>query len=172
MSYDAARQPHRAPAFVPGQDPSAHPRFRELTPAECVALLQRQHVGRIAHVLHGQVGIAPIHYVYDDGWIVGRTGPGTKLSALRHHPWVAFEVDEIDATFEWRSVVVRGAFYLLSRSGPLGARARWDHATELLRRLVPGALTPADPTPEREFVFRIHAGEVTGRAATTRPGPR
>lgn len=144
----------------------APPRFRDLSAEECVALLERQHVGRLAYVAHGQVGIAPIHYVYADGWIVGRTAEGTKLAALRHHPWVAFEVDEVDALFEWRSVVVRGAFYILARDGALGERARWERAVELLRRLVPGALTPSDPTPFRDVVFRIHAGQVTGRQAT------
>lgn len=142
------------------------PQFRELSADECVAILDRGHVGRIAYIAHGQVGIAPIHYVYDAGWIVGRTAVGSKLNALRHHPWVAFEVDEVDALFDWRSVIVRGAFYVLDRDGPLGERARWDHAVMLLRRLVPGALTAADPTPERDIVFRIHLGEVSGRAAS------
>ena len=151
---------------VPGPPrPSAAPRFRELSAAECVAVLERQHVGRLAYVRHGQVGIAPLHYVYADGWIYGRTAPGDKVAALRHHPWVAFEVDEVDATFAWRSVVVRGAFYLLAREGTGAERARWEQAAARLRAIVPGALTPADPTPARDLVFRIHAGEVTGRAA-------
>lgn len=145
---------------------STRPRFLTLSHDESVALLARQHVGRLAYVHHGQIGIVPIHYVYDDGWILGRTSLGAKITALRHHPWVAFEVDEIDALFEWRSVVVRGAFYLMEREGPRGVRSRWDHAVQRLRALVPAALTDADPVPERDLVFRIHAGEITGRAAT------
>jgi uncharacterized protein len=149
----------------PSSAPAAPPRFRELSRAESLALLERGRVGRLAFVHHGQVGITPLHYVYEDGWIYGRTAPGEKLVALRHHPWVAFEVDESDATFSWRSVVVRGAFYVLLRDGPMADRARWEHAAALLRDLVPGALTPADPVPWRDVVFRIHVGELTGRAA-------
>jgi uncharacterized protein len=155
---------HRPHAVPPGS-----PRFRELSRAECEALLARARVGRLAFVHHGQVGITPLHFVYRDGWIYGRTASGEKLGALRHHPWVAFEVDEVEATFEWRSVVVRGAFYALQRDGPMADRARWEQAVALLRELVPGALTPADPVPWRDVVFRIHVGEITGRAAETTP---
>lgn len=155
---------------APYGDPAAPaPRFRALSTAECVSLLKGQQVGRLAYVHHGQVGIVPIHYAYADGWLYGRTAAGAKIAALRHHPWVAFEVDEIAGTFEWRSVVVRGAFYLIARDGPGGDRQRWGRAVELLRRLVPATFAPGDPTPGRDLVFRIHVGELTGRAATTHP---
>jgi nitroimidazol reductase NimA-like FMN-containing flavoprotein (pyridoxamine 5'-phosphate oxidase superfamily) len=149
----------------PQSDPLAPPRVRELARAECEALLARARVGRLAYVHHGQVGITPLHVVYHDGWVYGRTAPGEKLAALRHHPWVALEVDEVEGTFAWRSVVVRGAFYVLQRDGAMADRARWEQAAALLRELVPGALTPADPAPWRDVVFRIHVGEITGRAA-------
>jgi hypothetical protein len=162
---------HRSTLGWTAAHPDTPPVFRELTPEECVALLERTYVGRIAYVLHNQVEIAPVHYVYDGGWLVGRTAEGTKLAALRHHPWVAFEVDHSEGLFDWQSVIVHGAFYALDRVGPYGERARWDHAVERLRRLVPAAFTPADPTPERDHVFRIHVGAMTGRAASTRsPG--
>jgi uncharacterized protein len=162
--------PGVAPGHPAAPAPHARPRVRELTRDECLALLDRNRVGRLAYVHHGHVGIAPLHYVHHDGWIYGRTAPGEKLVALRHHPWVAFEVDEIDGTFDWRSVVVRGAFYVLNRGGPMADRARWEQAAALLRELVPGALTPADPVAWRDVVFRIHVGELTGRAA--RPAER
>jgi hypothetical protein len=161
--------PTPAPAH-PAADrdaPAPRPAFRALDADECVALLARQRVGRLAYVLHGQVGIVPIHYVWADGWIYGRTAVGEKLAALRAHPWVAFEVDEVDGTFDWRSVVVRGAFYRLAREGAEADRRRYERALAALRRFVPGTLTEADPTPERDVLFRIHLGEVTGRAAST-----
>jgi nitroimidazol reductase NimA-like FMN-containing flavoprotein (pyridoxamine 5'-phosphate oxidase superfamily) len=148
----------------------ARPTFRSLLPEECTAILRRGHVGRLAYALHGQVGIVPIHYVHADGWLYGRTAPGEKLAALRSHPWVAFEVDEIDGVFDWRSVVVRGAFYRLGRDGARGDRARWARAAEAVRSFLPDAFTDADPTPERNVLFRIHLGEVTGRAAASGSG--
>ena len=147
---------------------AARPIFRALLPEECTALLGRGHVGRLAYVLHGQVGIVPIHYVHAGGWLYGRTAAGEKLAALRSHPWVAFEVDEVDGPFDWRSVVVRGAFYRLTRDGPAADRARWERAAAAVRTIVPGSFTADDPTPQRDVLFRIHLGEVTGRSASTR----
>jgi nitroimidazol reductase NimA-like FMN-containing flavoprotein (pyridoxamine 5'-phosphate oxidase superfamily) len=93
---------------------------------------------------------------------------GEKVAALRAHPWVAFEVDEVAGTFDWQSVVVRGAFYRLARDGAEADRRRYERALAAVRTLVPHTLTDADPTPERDVLFRLHLGEVTGRAARTR----
>ena len=73
----------------------------------CLALLARNHVGRLAYAHHSHVQIEPLNYVYADGWLYGRTSPGAKLDATGESWWpVAFEVDEIDSLFSWRSVVV------------------------------------------------------------------
>lgn len=146
--------------------PMHKPTFRELDANECTALLANHHVGRIAFSFHDKVDIEPIHYVWSDGWIYGRTAEGSKLRALSHNRWVAFEIDEVNALFDWRSVVVKGSMYVLSPTddGPL--QGEWDKAVTLLRRIVPDAFTQDDPTPERVIVFRIHADKITGRAAT------
>jgi nitroimidazol reductase NimA-like FMN-containing flavoprotein (pyridoxamine 5'-phosphate oxidase superfamily) len=143
------------------------PHFRELDPAECTALLERHHVGRMAFSKKDIVDIEPIHYVFDDGWLYGRTQPGTKLEILTHHRWIAFEVDEVDALFDWRSVVVKGGFYLLRGDGSTQEQEIYDHGVEVLRRLVPETLTPDDPLPERAILFRIHINEMFGREART-----
>lgn len=145
------------------------PVFRNLEPYEIDAILRRNHVGRIAYSFHDRVDIEPIHYVYDEGWIYGRTSPGTKLTTIEHNYWVAVEVDEVDGIFDWRSVVVRGGFYLLSRNGTPREEEAWTHAVELLRRLIPEALTARDPVPFRTDLFRIAAQEVAGRAASLVP---
>src|SRR6266498_5822548 len=58
--------------------------IRELTEDEIQALLTRNHVGRIAFSFHDRVDIRPIHYVYRDNWLYGRTQPSDKLVTLRH----------------------------------------------------------------------------------------
>ena len=68
--------------------------------ADCLALLERHTVGRMAYSHRNRVDIAPIHYVYSDGWVFARTSGGAKMTTLRHVPWVAFEVDEIDGVFD------------------------------------------------------------------------
>jgi len=139
--------------------------FRELTPDECHALLARHQVGRLAFAHKDRVDIEPIHYVFDDGWLYGRTSPGTKLEVVARNRWVAFEVDECDGPFDMQSVVVKGGFYFLRNEGSEQEAEVYAHAVRLLRRIIPGTLTPDDPMPDRAVVFRIHIGELTGRAA-------
>jgi nitroimidazol reductase NimA-like FMN-containing flavoprotein (pyridoxamine 5'-phosphate oxidase superfamily) len=82
------------------------PVFRDLDLAEIEAMLKEHTYGRLAFSFRDRVDIEPIHYVYESGWLVCRTGPGTKLTLLEHHTWVAFEIDDVRGLFEWRSVVV------------------------------------------------------------------
>jgi len=142
------------------------PTFRELSRDECDALLARNHVGRIAFSYHDHVDIEPIHFVYEDGWLYGRTGDGTKLRTLAHNRWLAVETDEITALFDWKSVVIKGSLYILEHGGP--HQETYDHAVAELRKLLPETLGEGDPLPDRTVVFRIHADQVTGRAASTR----
>lgn len=141
------------------------PSFRDLTGAEAEELLRRHHVGRLAFLRDGAVDIEPIHYVFNDGWVFGRTGQGTKFESVEHRPWVAFEVDEVRALFDWRSVVVHGTIYVLSEEGAPLEREEFARALDLLRTLVPEALTADDPTPARTIVFGLHVDRMSGRAA-------
>jgi nitroimidazol reductase NimA-like FMN-containing flavoprotein (pyridoxamine 5'-phosphate oxidase superfamily) len=139
------------------------PIFSELPRDESIALLERNHVGRLAFSFHDRVDIEPISYVYADGWLYARTSPGTKLTVVHHHPWVAFEVDEVSDRFRWRSVVVRGTIYFLD---PEKERKEYDAAVERLRSADEHALTDEDATPYRRVLFRIHADDITGRQAS------
>jgi len=148
-----------------GERDGATPVFRKLDREEMEQLLARNNVGRIAFSLHDRVDIEPINYVFDAGWIYGRTSHGTKLSTIAHHRWVAFEVDEVQGIFQWSSVVVKGAFYLIEADTSMQQDPAFNRGVELLRALIPQTLTADDPTPFRNSVFRIHLDEVTGRAA-------
>ncbi len=139
------------------------PHIRDLTRDECTALLARNNVGRIAFSFHDRVDIEPIHFVYDSGWLYGRTSQGTKLTTIEHHRWVAFEVDEVQGLFDWQSVVVKGAFYIAGPDDPIHHDVAFARGVELLRSLLPQTLTSADPVPFRRWIFRIHLDEVTGR---------
>jgi nitroimidazol reductase NimA-like FMN-containing flavoprotein (pyridoxamine 5'-phosphate oxidase superfamily) len=136
--------------------------FRELSIEDARAFLATQQVGRVAYTFHDRVDIVPMHYMADGDWLYGRTSVGAKLATLAHHPWCAVEVDEIRGMYEWISVVVKGAFHLLS---PDGAPDVYQHALALLRVLEPDAFRDDDPFAHRTVVFRIHLGEVTGRSA-------
>lgn len=141
------------------------PSFRELSAKESTALLRRNHVGRMAFAFRSRVDIVPIHYAYSGGWLYGRTSLGGKLLTLRHNQWVAFEVDEVNSLFDWKSVVLHGGLYLLEADGPPRDVAARRRAVRLLRSLVPDTMRASDPVPFRDILFRIHADEVSGRAA-------
>ncbi|HKG91102.1 MAG TPA: pyridoxamine 5'-phosphate oxidase family protein [Gemmatimonadaceae bacterium] len=144
------------------------PEVRDLAVEECQALLSRNAVARLAYSFHDRVDVVPIHYVYDGGWLYGRATPGPKIIPIRHNHWVAVEVDEVEGDFEWRSVVVRGSVYFLEEDGSPAEREAQRRAITLLRRIVPETATPADPVSQRTVIFRVHADEMTGRAARGR----
>ena len=149
--------------------PASTPTFRDLDFNEIEGMLRSHTYGRLAFTFRDRVDIEPIHFVYDDGWLFCRTGPGTKLTQLTHHPWVAFEIDEVRDLFVWRSVVVKGTVYFVEPDGTPQTDEAWARSIEALRSLVPDALGGGDPTPGRNIVFRVHIDEMHGRAAQRPP---
>lgn len=156
-----------APRRVVRTKKSKTPVIAKLSRAECIKLLARNNVGRLAYSHHNQVELFPIHYVYEDGWLYGRTSPGAKVTLLKHNHWIAFEVDEVKGLFDWQSVIVRGTFHSLSNGFSYEEGAR-DRALQLTRRLVPTAFRSEDPAPFRTVLFRIYIDEITGRAAKSK----
>ena len=144
---------------------TASPIITDLPRAECDAILSRNRIGRLAYSFHDRVDVEPIHYVYADGALYFRTSPGAKATTLAHHPWVAFEVDETDGLFSWRSVVVHGTMYPVTPGGSPSDRASYHRAVEHLRELIPEVLTKQDPTPRRSLVMVMHPDTVSGREA-------
>ncbi len=142
------------------------PFIRELERSEIDTLLQSNTVGRLAFATRSLVDIEPVNYVYADGWIYGRTSPGTKISAVATNWWVAFEVDECADLFQWRSVVAHGGFYRLYDEGRDVDRKRYHAALAALRTLVPTTLREEDPVPYRTIVFGILVQEMRGKECT------
>jgi nitroimidazol reductase NimA-like FMN-containing flavoprotein (pyridoxamine 5'-phosphate oxidase superfamily) len=147
---------------------TAEPVFSALDEADARSLLARHNVGRVAYSLRDRVDIEPVHYAYDGEWVFGRTSVGTKLSALAHNPWCAFEADEVHGLFDWASVVVKGSFHLLDPEG--GSPDAYRRALHLLSALVPDTFSPNDPAPHRTILFGIYVSEITGRSASTGRG--
>jgi nitroimidazol reductase NimA-like FMN-containing flavoprotein (pyridoxamine 5'-phosphate oxidase superfamily) len=144
--------------------------IRELDQAEIAAVLRRNHVGRIGYTRRGKIDIQPVLYVFEEGWIYGRTSYGTKYENIAQtaYQWwpVVFQVDEVEDLFRWRSVLVHGGFYVLSRDASREERESWAHALEQVRTLDPAALGDNDAVPFRTVLFRIAVQEATGREST------
>ena len=139
--------------------------FRDLSRDEIEAMLLRNRVGRLAFSIHDRVDIQPLHYVYERGWLYGRTSEGEKIATLKHNQWVAFEVDEITDLFDWTSLVIHGSFWILHSRGSPRAEELWAKAAELMSEIVPAALTESDPVAFRQTLFRIAVSDVRGREA-------
>jgi uncharacterized protein len=147
---------------------SVAPVMRDLTKDEIEGLLTRNHVGRIAFSFRDSVDIRPIHFVFDDGWLFGRTSDSDKLVTLRHNQWVAFEVDEVEGPMDWTSVVAHGTFYRLQTEGSEHDVRLHERAVRRIRSIAPNTLTDSDPVPFRTEFFGIFIDSATGRASTTK----
>jgi hypothetical protein len=147
---------------------SAGAEFSDLNNEECETLLARSHIGRIAYVLANRADIEPIGYVFDRGWLFGRTSPGTKLNALGHRPWVAFEVDEVEGRFDWQSVVAHGSFRILLPEGSEYDVRLYERAGQMIRGVDPLMGTRDDPVSFRTLLFGIHIDDMVGRRARSR----
>ena len=164
MPAHATSSAARARQASPSRD---KPTLTTLTHSECEVILARNVVGRLAFSFHDRVDIEPLHYVFSEGWLYGRTSPGSKLDLLGHSRWVAFEVDEVEGLFDWRSVVVHGGFYILLPAVSKREAATWLRGIEILRELLPETWAADDPVPFRTVLFRIQAETLTGRASAT-----
>jgi nitroimidazol reductase NimA-like FMN-containing flavoprotein (pyridoxamine 5'-phosphate oxidase superfamily) len=143
------------------------PQFFELSREECAEILARNHVGRLAYRHGRHIHIQPLGFVAQDDVLFLRSSYGTKMDALARDPFVAFEVDEIQGPFDWRSVVVHGTIYVVERDG--GAAER--RAVEAIRSVMPTAFTDKDPAPDRQILYGLYVHEVSGRMAQSVPVP-
>jgi uncharacterized protein len=145
--------------------------IRDLSRDEIEETINRNRVGRIAFSFHDRVDIQPIHYIYERGWLYGRTSEGEKIYTLKHNQWIAFEIDEVNDLFDWRSIVIHGSFWIIHPQGSSRAEELWAKAAKLVAQIVPGALTENDPVSFRHTLFRIAVGDAQGREATVKTKP-
>ena len=82
-------------------------RIVELSAQESWEILDRERFGRLAVAIGGDPDIFPINFLVDDGKLLMRTAPGTKLTELVITAAVAVEADGRDGDTAW-SVVVKG----------------------------------------------------------------
>lgn len=127
-----------------------NPEVEVLRIHECWRLLRSSSVGRLA--LSGKAGleIFPVNYLPEDGTVIFRTAPGTKMDALVGTEPVAMEADGFNSygTIAW-SVVVKGIPDVIPEDDPS-------------QEVAEQSLTPWEPGT-KDYLFRITPTEVTGR---------
>jgi uncharacterized protein len=81
----------------------------ELEVDTCIRLLERHHFGRVAVNDDRGPLVLPVNYSFEDGTVIFRTAPGTKLEAAERGEPATFEIDDVDERrrIGW-SVLVRG----------------------------------------------------------------
>ena len=126
--------------------------LKSMTDAECVKRLRSTNVGRIGLVdREMRPLIFPVNYFFDEGVVVFRTGPGTKLD-LAPGASVCFEIDDWDAAAgEGWSVLVKGIAHDITRprGAPSGRMLFWP-----VRPLAPGS---------HQNWIGVWANEISGR---------
>ena len=82
-----------------------------LDPDGIESLLASSIVGRIACNQSGdRPYLVPLAYAYDGESVYAISGPGRKLDLMRADPRVSFEVDRVEQSDTWQSVVAEGEF--------------------------------------------------------------
>jgi nitroimidazol reductase NimA-like FMN-containing flavoprotein (pyridoxamine 5'-phosphate oxidase superfamily) len=125
----------------------------------CWRSLRSASIGRLAVI--GKTGpeIFPVNYLPEDGSLIVRTSPGTKLDALLEGGAVALEADGLNpyGTIAW-SVVVKGRPEVVPEKGV-------DHGK------LDRSLSPWEPGA-KDQLFRITPTEISGRQFAIDPSAR
>ena len=135
----------------------------EMWEEECLEILGRHSLGRVAIVVDGQPQIFPVNYAINGRTLAIRTAAGSKLSHAPNSK-VAFEIDEYDSSagVGW-SVMVQGTIRDITEAA--------DEQALELRRLSPRPAAPGT----RNLMLALVASRVSGRrfgdAGIVRPLP-
>jgi len=148
--------------------------IKDLNTKECLKLLRKNYIGRLAYIRGESPYVIPItYYYYDatDNSIISYSLEGHKIDAMRKKQMVSLEVDEIKSVTRWKSVLVHGDFEELS-----GLDAK-----NLLRQFSQGVKDIINREPDKDVqfinefssklgaegaspvVYRIKIREITGK---------
>lgn len=135
----------------------------ELSAPEIERLLRDNVIGRIGCHAFGKTYVVPITYAYEDGRIYAHSKEGMKLHMMRENPHVSFEVDCMDETGNWKSVIANGVFQEL-RGNEARARFTWlvDQISDRLAG-PPGETVHPSDTNSPHVMYRIALEEKSGR---------
>ena len=145
--------------------------IRELTNPECVEVLARAHLGRLACARFDQPYVVPIHFSFDSAAYCAYafSTVGQKIRWMRDNPKVCLEVEEILDQHQWTTVIATGVYTeIQSDPGEAEARAR---ASALFDSHAQWWLPATANVPWRGrsdiVIYRIRVEQLTGRRTST-----
>ncbi len=135
-----------------------------MTGDEVEAFLLAQRVGRVGCRDGEDTYVVPVIYAWHEGCAYAYTTEGKKVTLMRRHGRVCFEVDEYRPDGGWRSVVLQGVYEELDAEGAA-------LTLDLLReRMAATGATGRGPSREGEgasgrapVAFRVRAETLSGR---------
>src|SRR5271167_391356 len=145
---------------------------QELTREECLDLLDRAHLGRLACAHETQPYIVPIYFAYDNHYLYSFSTVGQKIEWMRINPNVCVETDEVTNSRERLSVIVFGRYEELPDT------PQWHDARECAHRKLeqrnpiwwePGYAKTLLHDTERPLMpsfYRVRIVQVTGHRAS------
>ena len=132
-----------------------------LSEVEARRVISAGKIGHLGCIVKGEPYVVPVNYLLEDGSIYSHSLPGQKILALRTHPRVCLQVEQIHDDFHWRSAIAFGSFEEIHDELERALALR-----KLLKRFP--LLTPVDSrvvqdaAPPEVIVFRIRVDRVTG----------
>jgi hypothetical protein len=135
--------------------------IRKLENTDTLAILREGTLGRLGCIASGWPYVVPVNYYFDGQDIYIHTLPGKKIDALRATPRACLQVDEIEDSYNWRSVIAYGTFEEISNEETrenilTRLYSQLPHMTPVESRLVEGM--------KGTIVFRIKVEEASGLA--------
>lgn len=129
---------------------------KELSVHDCWKYLQSVSIARIALINDGLPEIFPVNFVPKFGTVLFRTGPGTKLDALREGSALSLEADGFNryGTVAW-SVILKGSPEFVTQP-------------EDIQEAVEAGLSPWQPGA-KDVLVRVTPTEISGRRFVISP---
>lgn len=131
-----------------------------LTTSESMDVLNRVCFGHLAFSRGRHVGVLPVRYALQEGWLYFRADDALH-QVISRSPWVCLSVTELQDPMRYASVVVRGGCHPTDDTGSTGADAEALRGVVALRDRV--RVGPrARPRQRKLTVFRLHIEEMQG----------
>jgi len=144
----------------------------KLGKSKCRTLLSNNYIGHLAYIYKNSPFVIPITYYYDGSTntLLGYSGNGHKINALRIANGVSVEISEIDSVNTWRSVLVQGNFFEFEGSTAKINLHKFTEGVKEIIRIKEGInlkyLSEFSSKIYKEgppIVFKIDVEELTGR---------
>jgi nitroimidazol reductase NimA-like FMN-containing flavoprotein (pyridoxamine 5'-phosphate oxidase superfamily) len=84
--------------------------FDPLNKQEINDVIKTNFVGHLGCHADDKTYVVPLSYACDDKYLYARSFEGMKLDMMRKNPRVCFQIDQMENTADWKSVVIWGTF--------------------------------------------------------------